>query len=284
MPRSNSRLRKGFLKSREVLGLDPLPEEQLGLIGPDEPSELDLIKSPQDGELRPVNLAELYMGPGWKDYIRDQGRTNRCTGFAGALGMTLMMGKLHTLTDQNLAPSEFSANFAYWFARRDKAADKGAFMRDLMSGLHKNGVILGRHWTDRESPVAFNNRLLVHHRFRLDGYERVLTGSTCSVESFQLVLSVERLPIFVGMMMHDRVMRKAVRNGRFEMPENGDRPAGGHAMLIVGWFRHTNGRVWFITINSWGRHTGDGGVYFIPEEAVRDRIVLDAWTANKQTY
>jgi len=283
MRRSTNRLRRTYLDTREVFGMPPLPEEQLGLLGADPFSDKDKLKSPEDGEARPIDLGVTYLGPAYDTLVRDQRRTNRCTGFAGALGMTLMHAKLNNLVGDLSEPIEYSANFAYWFARRNKQVDEGAFMRDLMHSLHTEGSVDGRLWPDIENPLFFNKNLLEQNRFRIDGYERIRTGHVDSVDNFNQVLSVERIPIFIGMLLHKRSTSNATRHGRFEMPGLNDTQIGGHAMLIVGWQR-VNGRVWYTTVNSWGQQSGDGGIYYVPEEAVQDSLVSDAWTVTKTTY
>lgn len=279
-------LRKPYLDVRSAFGMSPLPEEQLGLSGPDPYSPEDLLKSPEDGPAKPVNLAEIYFGPDFeRKIIRDQGRTNRCTGFAGVTGEELMFAKLSALSGYDIETIPlFSANFVYWHTRHNKNMDNGAYLRDLMKTLHKKGAVEESLWRDEQSMFDFPNNVINANKFRIDGYERIRTGAPDSVENMKQVLSVEHLPVFVGMMLHKKSTNNARWDGVFEMPKPGDKRLGGHAMLVIGWMYDKNGRILFIAANSWGTRSGDRGVYYITSEAVRERIVLDAWTVTKSTY
>lgn len=277
------KLRDFYLNTRRVLGSNPLPEEQLGLRGPDPEDPKDLIKVPQDGEAKPINLLDVYM-PDYGFDIRNQGRTNRCTGFAGAALMEVMHAKLHALSglEDEPAPS-YSANQIYWHTRRDKSVDQGAFMRDLMRTLTNTGGAAHHVWPDHLSPLRYVGRENTAPKFKIDAYERVILGKPDTVTNLKQVLGAERLPVAIGAMMYDKVSNQAVHDGFFRMPRAGDRRVGGHAMLIVGWFR-SDGRDYFILVNSWGTRVGSRGLFFMPVEAAHEGVIVDAWTVRKNTY
>lgn len=274
---------KFYLRVRRSLGVAPLPEEQLGLKGPDQEDPKDFIKVPQDGRAESINLLDLYMG----DYgieIRDQGRTNRCTGFTGAALIELMHGKLNVLSGFKNEPAPtYSANQIYWHARDYKKVDNGAFMRDLMRVLVNTGGTPHHIWPDHMSPLRYVGNEHSAPKFKIDAYERLVLGKSDTIENMKQVLSVEHLPVAIGVMMYDRVSREAVRDGYFRMPHQNDQQVGGHAMLVVGWFKQ-NGQDYFILINSWGTRSGKRGFFFLPAQAFLEGIVLDAWTVRKDTY
>ena len=245
-----------------------MAEEQLGLIGDDVYDNRDRLKNPADGRVSEVNLLSQYPLS-----RRNQGRTNRCGAFSGTSGMSILMQML-TGSGEPL-----SANDLYWWARGDRSIDGGVFMRDLMKAMAEHGACPAMHWPDDADPLkrpAGLDNDIPHFRYQIKGYERIKTGAD-GVEAMLRTLSIEKLPIFVGVNMYRNVSANACRHGMFEMPEEGDMPTGGHAMLVVGW-RWISGRRWFILLNSWGPGQGDGGVFYMPEQYVQDGICRDAWT------
>jgi len=127
----NRRLRRGYLKIRKYAGMSPFPEEQLGLAGWDVEDKKDRTKVMPEGESWPINLRDEYPVE-----IRNQGRTNRCGGFAGACFLEMLSTKLGILSDKHVAQRlQYSANDLYYFARRNKEKDGGVYMRDRGS-LH----------------------------------------------------------------------------------------------------------------------------------------------------
>jgi len=264
-------MRKFYLRSRERMGISPLPEEMAGIAGPDVHDPRDRIKNPEDGSTSvDVNLLSQYPLA-----RRDQGRTNRCGGFAGVSGLSMIMQKL-TGSGEML-----SANDLYWFARKDENRDSGVFMRDLMAAMTEHGACPAMHWPDEMTPLkrprGIENPDIDRFRFKIRGYERVQVGQG-GAEAMRKVLSVEKLPLFVSVQMFRDVSSNACHSrGLFEMPSNRDTPTGYHAMLVVG-HRLMNGRRWFILLNSWGQSVGDYGLFYMPEEYVTEEICADVWT------
>lgn len=284
MKKQRSTSRTFYLKTRELFGYDPLPEEQLGLVGADAYSVDDYIKTPKEGELNPINLVnEFFVGQDGMT-IRDQGRTNRCTGFAGAALLEVMHAKLNKLSGNAASPvSCYSANQIYWFTRRDKRYDHGGFMRHLMRALACQGGCSAVVWADHLSPLNFVDDTALASKFKIDGYERIVLGRDSSVLDVKRVLSVEKLPIAIGAMLYDKSCRDALNTGIFELPKPGDRKIGGHAMLIVGW-TDIGGRTYLILVNSWGRRVGKRGYFLIPIEALIEGTIMDAWSPVETTY
>lgn len=288
MEEEPSLFRSFYLKAREAAGADPLPEERLGVLGPDPVDAKDLIKNPADGEPKPTNLLSKYFddGPyGDRFKITNQGRTNRCGGFTGRAGALLMTRKLEVLSGKKDPwDGDYSSNEIYWNARRDPTRDSGVFMRDLMKTLHKDGVCASDYWPDRDSLFRRPNEVKGASRFFIPGYERIFSRSPDAAAKFVQVLSVEELPIFIGASMFKNASNYAVKhNGFFPMPEDNDKGIGGHAMLVVGWFRR-DGRKIFILVNSWGPGVGDGGIFYMPEEYLPAHLVQDAWTLPADTF
>jgi hypothetical protein len=271
-----------YLKAREAVGLRPLPVEMMGLKGPDIADSRDTQKVTGDeGKIRPIDLRQEYPVP-----IRDQGRTNRCGGFAGVAGLELLDYKQQLkslLEGESYTHASLSANDLYWGARSDKRVDSGVYMRDLMKSMQKRGACELKYWPDRLSPLSRPNPSHAAPRRKINAYERVITKyPTQAIRDIKYILSVEKLPLWVGVQLFDKAVSKARRNGVMALPHR-DKSLGGHAMYLCGWKR-INGKEYFISPNSWGTSTGDNGVYYIPVEYIYEGLMLDIWTVPKNYF
>jgi len=256
---------------------DPHPDS-MGLLGRDAANPSDYIKVPKDGPLEPVNLFELYGST-----VRDQGRTNRCTGFAGAAGVELLSNKLAAKAGADWR-NRFSANELYWHTRFIKDRDDGGFMSELMRSMHRHGAVDERFWTDSDSLFHRPKSLDLAPNFKLHSYYRIPIKRDETVESCQRVLSVERLPIWIGMAMHDLETRRAGHGDLYRIPSDRDRNTGGHAMLVVGW-EFYRGEPVFTIQNSWGTRWGRGGLFRIDARLFQEwNHVFDLWTAGDEYY
>jgi len=279
--------RKVLRVARKFLKLPPLPEEQMGIIGPDPEDSRDLIKSAPDGELKPIDLTQKYFKP--KAFkIRDQARTNRCAGFAGGSGLHVVSAKLQSLAGRPdiTLPDGFSANEVYWHARRNKEKDGGVFMRDLMVALKKHGSVDVRAWPDHHSLYSRPIAVETLGRFKIPGYASInMRNATEGFDTIKRVLSIEELPLFVGTKMFRNVSRNAGYSGFFTLPGSKDKTDGYHAMLCVGWFRREkDGGEYLILVNSWGPRYGAWGFVFIPKEYVLAGFMTNVWTLPDNTY
>jgi hypothetical protein len=271
-----------YLKARQAVGLNPLPAEMLGLKGADPGDTRDTQKVTGDeGRIRPIDLRREYPVP-----IRDQGRTNRCGGFSGVSGLELLdykqslnsalQGELPSLTP-------LSANDLYWGARPDTSKDSGVFMRDLMKAMQKRGACELRYWKDHESPLRQPNFSKDAPRRKINAYERVITKyPNVAIRDVEYILSVEKLPLWVGVQLFDKVISKARHDGVMSLPQR-DKSIGGHAMYLCGWKRIKR-KEYFISPNSWGAALGDQGVYYIPVEYIYEGLMLDIWTVPKNYF
>jgi hypothetical protein len=259
------------------------PKHCMGLKGPDIKDDRDILKVPFDGEeVRPVNLAKEY-----KIKVRDQRQTNACSGYAGAIGLEILANKLSEKSRANWN-IDLSALEIYWQARLDKKKDDGAFMRDLMNGMCKAGGVELRFWTDIDSVLHRPKNLDYATRFKIRStYQRILVGTNKTVEDCLKVLSVERLPIWIGMQMHELETRKAGQGRVYDVPSSRDKPTGGHAMTIVGWKydpRDSKKKV-FIVQNSWGDRWGQRGFFLLSEDVLSTwGYVFDLWTVGNEYY
>lgn len=256
------------------------PQYPLGLIGPDKTDRRDFIKVPLGGSPRPIDLIEEYFT---SFQVRNQGQTNRCTGFAGAYGLEILNKKLAQAANANW-DIKFSANDAYWYARKDKTKDEGAFLRDLMKGLATHGACHEMYWSDSKSPFKRPSDFDNIARFKIrTNYERVIGFGQRGLEDCINVLSIEKLPIFIGMTMQENATNYANRNGIYPIPNSRDAIMGGHAMVFVGW-KEIHNKVYFKTLNSWGDKIGSNGYYWLPADLLESGIVFDLWTVGREYY
>jgi len=253
------------------MGLHPKPVEQLGLSGPDPYDARDRLKSVRGGNLKPINLTQHF-----PITIRDQGRTNRCGGFAGVVGLEILSRRL---TGEY---TQWSANELYWFARPANIRareDSGVYMRDLMKAMTV-GVIPLAMWKDHQSPLTRPTQSVTSDsriRFKTIGYERV-QGS----EAVRATLSEEYLPVWIGASLYERSVDNSTRTGHLLIPQDNDTYIGGHAMVIVGWFYKRDNSVWFIVANSWGPHSGQAGFFMMPAAYIDLGYCNDMWSVPKK--
>lgn len=252
-----------------VFKLQPLPEEQFGLTGPDSTSSLDRIKSPMRGTIVPVDLSdELNIGSD------DQGLTNRCTGFTARKFGEAIAKKIDA--QSNL---KFSPNYTYVKATGDYSKDQGTGMRDIAMAAVTHGFIPSSYWPDRILSTTPPGNLVGNPdlpTFKIPSVERIT-----SVRDLISTLSVERLPVMIGSRMFQRGADKACKTGWFPESTKGDSWTGNHAELIVGWMS-VGDKVWFKKVGSWGNSVGILGSFWIPEDYIHTGVVMDMWTAGKE--
>jgi hypothetical protein len=257
-------------------------ECKMGLRGPDSLDLRDRTKIPMESsEYRPINLASRLTP------VRNQRNTNACGGYAGSSGLEIVVEKMKEKAGVDHWDIELSALELYYHARIDKKVDSGVFMRDLMKAMHKAGTVERRYWTDIDSPLHRPADLDYVSRFAIRGsYERIpITGDRRTVEDCIKVLSVEKLPIWIGMPMYDIQTRRAGHGHIYTIPGPSERNTGGHAMVIVGWKYEGNKRV-FIVQNSWGTGWGKGGFFYLDEAVIAGgfKYVFDLWTLGREYF
>lgn len=275
-------VRSSMRSINRVVGGNPFPEEQMGLRGPDPEDSRDLEKDPAKGVPEPVDLVKKYF-PRGRIGIRNQYRTNRCGGFAGANGLLVLHHKLNTLSGTSVARNiTYSANYPYYHATPDKSTDGGVYMRDLMKALKKHGAPAHAFWSDSSSFRNPPDGIHTRARFRISGYQRIRYNNSI-IENMNRVLGVEELPLWTGMDLYERATDKAVKTGWFPVPADSDKPLGGHAVLVIGWFRE-RGSVNYTIVNSWGPRPGDSGLFYLPAEYFENGHVRDIWTVPDSGY
>ncbi len=87
----------------------------------------------------------------------------------------------------------------------------------------------------------------------------------------------EGYPFVFGFTVYESFQSPVVaQTGIVSMPQQGEAPVGGHAVLAVG---YDDGRNVFIVRNSWGTAWGAAGYCFMPYAyLLDDNLATDFWT------
>lgn len=245
-------------------------EIKFGLTGPDQEDPRDRIHKPVDGDPEPINLLDALTRP----KVRNQGQTNRCTGFGDAVILELMAFKVGLQT-------MFSANDLYHWVIPDKRVDSGGSARHAALAMVKQGAVSYQTWPDNKAFTAVPE-LDEGRRFAVPSVERIT-----DVDTLIRSLSIERVPVGCGSRMHERATRNAVELGYFPKFNPNDPVTGYHWECIVGWRNGPRGEREFLKLGSWGSQVGDRnnpGCFWIPEHYITERVVTDTWTIGHESY
>jgi C1A family cysteine protease len=205
--------------------------------------------------------------------IEDQGSLGSCTANA-------LVGALEFLENKNgVRFVDLSRLFVYYNERVIEGTvdqDSGAFLRDGIKSLAKQGVCPEPQWpyiidqvTFRKKPTttcyraAKKRRILSYHRINTVDEMR-----TCLAEGF---------PFVFGFTVYESFESQTVaRSGVLNVPTARERVVGGHAVMAAG-YSDTDRR--FIVRNSWGADWGKKGYFTIPYAYLSNRDLSDDfWT------
>jgi C1A family cysteine protease len=203
--------------------------------------------------------------------VYDQGQLGSCT--ANAIAAAFEFG----LLKQGLADFMPSRLFIYYNERVKEGtvgSDSGAMIRDGIKSVAKQGVCTETSWPYDITKFAAKPGAAC--------YGEAL-GSRCV--SYQRVIPIlSQLkgclaggnPIVFGFRVYESFESDAVaQSGEVPMPQPGEQPLGGHAVLAVG-YDDATGR--FLVRNSWGSGWGQDGYFTMPYAYLTDRgLSSDFW-------
>jgi C1A family cysteine protease len=202
--------------------------------------------------------------------IEDQGNLGSCTGQAIA-------GAIEYLNNRSGRPTDISRLFIYYYERAmigTVNVDSGAYIRDGIKVVFKNGSPLERFWPynilkfrSRPSNSAITDAV----KRRVTLYERISNFYGC------INALASGYPVIMGFLVYSSFMsREVARTGIMPYPNvRGESLLGGHAVLLTG---YDNDRGHFIARNSWGRNWGDGGYFYMPYGVVTNTAMSgDFW-------
>jgi hypothetical protein len=201
--------------------------------------------------------------------VRDSGPEGSVVGQAMATALEFQIEKE---TNQS---RRISARYIYYAARRagglDLQSDSGAYLKDAIAALSKEGAVEESAWPYRpgeypdEPPPAVETAT----RFRVIGARPLST-----LDELKRALK-QNGPVVVGISLFESSMTEATsRSGVIPLPTDTTALAGGHAIVIVG-YDDASRRLRFV--NSWGSQWGDRGFGYLPYEYV-EKYMKEAWT------
>jgi C1A family cysteine protease len=204
--------------------------------------------------------------------VEDQGQLGSCTANA-------LVGALEFLELKDGAPFvDLSRLFVYYNERVIEGTvdqDSGAFIRDGIKSLAKQGVCPEKQWPYRVSAFRKKPRAACYRtakKHRIKSYHRISTVDEmlrCLAEGF---------PFVFGFTVYDAFESAAVaRSGVLNMPGPKEKVVGGHAVMAVGYNDRARR---FIIRNSWGSDWGQKGYFTMPYGYLSpDRnLADDFWT------
>lgn len=227
----------------------------------------------------------------WCSPIEDQGSLGSCTANAGVGLMEYFerraMGK--HIDASRLFLYKATRNLMRW------TGDTGAFLRSTMGAMVLFGVPPEEYWPyriadfDREPTsfcYAFAQNYQAINYYRLDP-----PGTTAATLLARIQANLAAgLPSMFGFTVYTSISQ-ASQTGKIPMPTKGEKVAGGHAIVAVGYDNQmkiknnnpggtqTTGA--FLIRNSWGTGWGDAGYGWLPYDYVTKGLAEDWWSLIK---
>jgi C1A family cysteine protease len=206
--------------------------------------------------------------------VEDQGQLGSCTANA-------LVGALEFLELKDGAQfSDLSRLFLYYNERVIEGTvdqDSGAFLRDGIKSLAKQGVCTEPEWPYKISrftkkPTRACYRTAKKHRIL--SYHRITT-----VDEMRGCLA-EGFPFVFGFTVYDAFESAAVaKSGVLNMPGPKEKVLGGHAVMAVG---YDDGARRFVIRNSWDSDWGQKGYFTMPYDYLSPdkNLADDFWTVR----
>lgn len=227
----------------------------------------------------------------WCSPIEDQGSLGSCTANAGVGLMEYFerraLGK--HIDASRLFLYKATRNLMRW------TGDTGAFLRSTMGAMVLFGVPPEEYWPyriadfDREPTsfcYAFAQNYQAINYYRLDP-----PGTTAATLLARIQANLAAgLPSMFGFTVYNSISQ-ASQTGKIPMPTKGEKVAGGHAIVAVGYDdqmkiknsnpggTQTTGA--FLIRNSWGTGWGDAGYGWLPYDYVTKGLAEDWWSLIK---
>jgi len=223
----------------------------------------------------------------WCSPVEDQGQIGSCTANAG-------VGMVEYFAKRALGKHIDASRLFLYKATRNLAritGDNGAYLRSTMGALALFGVPPEEYWPyveadfDKEPPAfcyAFAQNYQALKYFRLDTPG---TTATALLDRIKTNLAAG-LPSMFGFTVYTSISR-AAKTGQIPFPTPGDKIAGGHAVVAVGFDdklpikpagpggQATTGAL--LIRNSWGSGWGEGGYGWLPYQYVLNGLAIDWW-------
>jgi C1A family cysteine protease len=203
--------------------------------------------------------------------VENQGQLGSCTANA-------LVGALEFLEMKVDAPFvDLSRLFVYYNERVIEGMvdqDSGAFLRDGIKSLAKQGVCPEKEWPYRVNAFRQKPTRACYadaKKYEITSYHRINTKDemrTCLAEGF---------PFVFGFTVYSSFESATVaRSGVVNLPTKAEWVVGGHAVMAVG---YNDKQQRFIIRNSWGADWGQKGYFTMPYAYLASRSLSDDfWT------
>jgi C1A family cysteine protease len=205
--------------------------------------------------------------------VYNQGHIGSCT--ANALGGAFQF----TRRKQKLKDFIPSRLFLYYNERvmiNTVNSDSGAYIRDGIKSLNKNGICPEKEWkyieekfTVKPPKKCYDDAL----KSTVKSYERL---NNTNLTQLQSCIS-EGYPFVFGFTVYESFLSQAVaKTGMMPMPKAKEKVAGGHAVMAVG---YDDKKQVMIVRNSWGKDWAVKGYFYMPYSYITSsHLCDDFWT------
>lgn len=204
--------------------------------------------------------------------VYDQGQLGSCT--ANAIGAAVEFGILK----EKLIDFMPSRLFIYYNERLIEGtvrSDSGAAIRDGIKTVNKQGVCPEPEWA--YNIAKFKTKPSV--KCYKDALRNVVTSYLSVAQDLTAMKQclADGYPIVIGFSVYTSFESQEVANtGIVNLPVNGEKLLGGHAVLVVGYDDATQR---FTVRNSWGNDWGNNGYFTMPYEYLTNpKLASDFWT------
>lgn len=158
-------------------------------------------------------------------------------------------------------------------------SDSGAYLRDGVKSLNKQGVCPEKEWPYRANSKPGSK---FTQKPPQKCYDLALDHQILSYWRIPIVLDemraclAEGYPFVFGFSVYSSFMSEEVRNtGIMPIPEKGEQMLGGHAVMAVG---YDDEKKMLLVRNSWGKEWGDNGHFWMPYAYLKSKNCADFWT------
>jgi C1A family cysteine protease len=233
--------------------------------------------------LEPPSLPASVDLRAWCSPIENQGHLGSCTAHAGVGMIEYLERKAHG----NYIDA--SRRFLYKVTRKlaGFTGDSGAFLRNTIGGMRLFGVPPESYWPyieaqfDEEPPAfcyAFGQNFQALRYYRLDPPGMDRKALLASIKAH----NASGLPSMFGFTAYPTIF--SAPDGKIPFPRKGEKPAGGHAVMTVGYDdtieisnRESASHGAFRIRNSWGTGWGEKGYGWLPYDYVLKNLAVDWW-------
>jgi C1A family cysteine protease len=220
-----------------------------------------------------TTLPPRYSLTGYQPPVRDQGQEGTCVSFA-CVGAMDYYEKLHRYPDRK----KLSPRYIYYRGKLLEGSldEEGMYPRNAMRALAQFGCCHEEQWpyiagdfmTPTDAQMTLRDTEAAKHK--TIAYARLTSVTEMKFSLIQNGPFVIALPVFAS-------WEEATTNGGFiTMPDPGETPQGGHALLVTAYNNAYHGGVFQIK-NSWGKGFTPSGYLYVPFVYV-SKYLMDAWT------